>query len=71
MEVKDIRMDMINVSTLNTRKELGAGTEDTGLDDLANSIKEQGLLNPIIVRKKDDGNYDLIAGQRRFLACKN
>ncbi|HCR36511.1 TPA: hypothetical protein DIU22_05750 [Candidatus Woesebacteria bacterium] len=70
MEVKDIRMDMINVSTLNTRKDLGAGTEDTGLDDLANSIKEQGLLNPIIVRKKDDGKYDLIAGQRRFLACK-
>lgn len=70
MEVKDIRMNLINVSSLNTRKDLGAGTEDTGLDDLANSIKEKGLLNPIIVQKKDDGTYDLIAGQRRFLACK-
>ena len=70
MEVKDIRMDLVNVSSLNTRKDLGAGTEYTGLDDLANSIKEKGLLNPIIVQKKDDGTYDLIAGQRRFLACK-
>jgi len=70
MEVKDIRMNLINVSSLNTRKDLGAGTEDTSLDDLANSIKEKGLLNPIIVQKKDDGTYDLIAGQRRFLACK-
>src|SRR3989338_4546513 len=70
MEVKDIRMDLINVSSLNTRKDLGAGTEDTSLDDLANSNKEKGLLNPIIVQKKDDGTYDLIAGQRRFLACK-
>lgn len=70
MEVKDIRMDLINVSSLNTRKDLGAGTEDTGLDDLANSVKEKGLLNPIIIRKEDDGTYNLIAGQRRFLACK-
>ena len=70
MEVKEIRINSINVSSLNTRKDLAAGTEDTSLDDLANSIKEKGLLNPIIVQKKDDGTYDLIIGQRRFLACK-
>ena len=49
---------------------MSAGTEDAGIEDLANSIKEKGLPNPIIVRKKDDGIYDLIAGQRRFLACQ-
>ena len=70
MEVKDISLDLINVSSLNTRKDLEAGTEDTSLNDLANSIEEKGLLSPIIVQKKDDGTYDLIAGQRRFLACK-
>lgn len=70
MEVKDIRMSLINVSLLNTRKDLDAGSEDTSLDDLANSIREKGLLSPITVRKKEDGSYDLIAGQRRFLACK-
>ena len=70
MEVKDIKIDLINVSSLNTRKDLEAGTEDTSLDDLATSIKEKGLLSPITVQRKDDGTYDLIAGQRRFLACK-
>jgi ParB family chromosome partitioning protein len=70
MEVKEISLDAINVSSLNTRKDLVAGTEDTSLDDLANSIKEKGLLTPIIVQKKDDDTYDLIVGQRRFLACK-
>ena len=38
--------------------------------DLANSIQEQGLLQPITVRTAGDGQYELIAGQRRFLACR-
>lgn len=70
MEVKEIKLRQIQLSEYNTRKDLSAGTEDAGIEDLANSIKEKGLLNPIIVRKKDDGSYDLIAGQRRFLACQ-
>ena len=44
--------------------------EDSSLDDLASSIREKGLLNPITVMKRDDGTYDLIVGQRRFLACR-
>ena len=64
MEVKEIKMSQISLSEYNTRKDLAAGTEDASLDDLANSIKEKGLLNPITVRRKDE----LIAGQRRFLA---
>jgi ParB family chromosome partitioning protein len=70
MEVKDIKMGDIRLSELNIRKDLKAGTEDTGLEDLAESIKEKGLLNPLIVRKLRDGTYELIAGQRRFLACQ-
>jgi len=70
MEVKDIKINLINVSLFNTRKDLETGTEDTSLDDLATSIKEKGLLSPITVQRKGDGTYDLIAGQRRFLACK-
>jgi ParB family chromosome partitioning protein len=71
MEVKNIEISAIELSEFNTRKDLGAGTEDTGLEDLANSIKEKGLLNPVTVRKKHGGIYSLIAGQRRFLACQN
>jgi len=70
MEVKEIKMSEIRLSEYNTRKDLEAGTEDASLDDLANSIREKGLLNPITVRRKDDKTYELVAGQRRFLACQ-
>lgn len=70
MEVRDIKMADIRMSEFNIRKDLDAGTEDTGLENLADSIKDKGLLNPLIVRKHDDGTYELIAGQRRFLACQ-
>ena len=70
MEIMDIPLTSIKVSEFNARKDLGAGTEDGGLDDLANSIHEKGLLNPIIVKRNSDSTFNLIAGQRRFLACK-
>jgi len=43
------------------------------LEELTNSIKERGILQPIIVRKhtKVDGKYEIIAGERRWLAAKN
>jgi len=40
------------------------------LDDLANSIKEYGILQPILVSEKTDGGYELVAGERRFRAAK-
>lgn len=39
------------------------------LDELADSIEKNGLLQPIVVRKTDDG-YQIIAGERRWQACK-
>ncbi len=41
------------------------------LDELASSIKRDGLLQPILVRKMDDGTYQIIAGERRWQACKS
>ncbi|MGT2934967.1 ParB/RepB/Spo0J family partition protein [Streptococcus castoreus] len=40
------------------------------LEDLANSIKENGLIQPIIVRKSEIFGYELVAGERRFKASK-
>lgn len=41
------------------------------IDELANSIRENGLIQPIILRKADDENhYEIIAGERRFRAAK-
>ena len=39
------------------------------LQDLVNSIREKGVLQPLLVRRKQDG-YELIAGERRFRAAK-
>ena len=38
------------------------------LEDLVASIQTLGVIQPITVRKKDDGNYELISGERRFRA---
>ena len=70
MDTREIEISTVGVSSLNTRKDIDAGTEDASLMDLANSIREQGLLMPIIVRPVQGGQYDVIAGQRRLLACR-
>lgn len=40
------------------------------IEELANSIKRHGLLQPILVRKTGDG-YEIIAGERRWQACRS
>ena len=40
------------------------------LEELASSIKENGLLQPILVREYGEGRYQIIAGERRFRASK-
>jgi len=43
------------------------------LDELTNSIKERGVIQPIVVRpdKVNNGKYEIIAGERRWLASQN
>lgn len=41
------------------------------LAGLAGSIKEHGVIQPVLVRKLADGSYELIAGERRWRACKS
>lgn len=41
------------------------------LAGLAESIKEHGVIQPVLVRKLADGGYELIAGERRWRACKS
>ena len=45
---------------------------EENLNELANSIKERGILQPIIVRKSNDKQltYEIIAGERRWLAAQ-
>ena len=43
--------------------------DEESLNDLTNSIRERGVIQPIIVRKSDD-KYEIIAGERRWLAAR-
>ena len=43
---------------------------ESRLDDLVNSIKEKGILQPITVRELPEGKFEIVAGERRFRASK-
>ena len=47
----------------------GAMNEEE-IEELSNSIEKDGLLQPILVRRMDDGTYQIIAGERRWQASK-
>jgi len=49
---------------------LRAGLDEEKLRELADSIARMGVVQPIVVRSRDDGNYQLVAGQRRWEACR-
>ncbi len=42
---------------------------ERALEELADSIRQHGVIEPIVVRQAADG-YELVAGERRLLACK-
>ncbi|MBR1857996.1 MAG: ParB/RepB/Spo0J family partition protein [Selenomonadaceae bacterium] len=63
--VHDIQVSLIQPNRYQPRREFDANA----LNELAESIKSYGILQPIIVRKIDSG-YELIAGERRLRASK-
>ena len=44
--------------------------DDDSMTELVESIKTRGVIQPVIVRVKDDGNYEMVAGHRRKHACE-
>ena len=44
--------------------------DDDSMDQLVHSIEMNGVLNPVIVRQKEDGRFELISGHRRKHACE-
>jgi len=59
----------INRGKLQPRKHF----DKASLEELSNSIKQQGVIQPIVVRpdKSTEGKYEIIAGERRWLASQN
>jgi ParB family chromosome partitioning protein len=56
----------IEANPFQPRKEF----DDDALAELAQSIREQGVITPVTVRRMPDGTYQLIAGERRFRASQ-
>ena len=70
--IQDIRtlrhmpIELLHASPNNPRKHFG----ESDLDDLAKSIREKGLLQPIVVRPRPNGEYEIVAGERRWRASQ-
>lgn len=44
--------------------------KEEDLADLTSSVKEKGIIQPLIVRETADGNYEIVAGERRWRAAQ-
>lgn len=64
-EIESISVDLIDDPHAPMRTQM----DDEKLDELARSIKSQGLISPITLRKNGE-RYEVIAGHRRLKACK-
>ena len=65
-KVSQIKLSMIDPKSDQPRKYF----DKEALEELASSIAENGLLQPILVREYGDSRYQIIAGERRFRASK-
>ena len=69
----EININKVSISDLVSNKFQPRKTfDEESLQDLTNSIKERGIIQPIIVRKSSDDSskYEIIAGERRWLSAQ-
>ena len=69
----EININKVSISDLVSNKFQPRKTfDEESLQDLTNSIKERGIIQPIIVRKssEDNSKYEIIAGERRWLSAQ-
>lgn len=62
--ISEINIDLIETNPYQPRSKFG----EEGLNELASSIKELGIIQPITVRQLDEGRFQLITGERRYRA---
>jgi ParB family chromosome partitioning protein len=69
----EVQKNQLPISDLTSNKyQPRKNFDETNLEDLTNSIKERGVIQPIIVRKSNNQNskFEIIAGERRWLAAQ-
>lgn len=62
-------IEEIDISKISAPKFIFRNLDTNMLNELAISIRQHGLLNPIVIRTKKDG-FEIVSGVSRFLACK-
>jgi len=63
---EEIELEEIEANPFQPRTEF----DQDALEELSQSIKELGIIQPLTVRRLENGKFQLIAGERRFKACK-
>ena len=66
MKLLNLKIDKIVTNSNQPRKYFDNGK----MSELKDSIKNSGLLQPITVRKISNGKYEIVAGERRYRACR-
>ena len=64
--INEIELSQISVNPNQPRREF----DETALEELADSIREIGIIQPITLRKVSDDEYQIIAGERRYRASQ-
>ena len=64
--LRHLPIELLHSNPNNPRKQFG----EEELEDLSKSIREKGLLQPIVVRQRTDGEYEIVAGERRWRASQ-
>ena len=64
--LRHLPIELLHSNPNNPRKQF----REEELEDLSKSIREKGLLQPIVVRQRADGDYEIVAGERRWRASQ-
>jgi ParB family chromosome partitioning protein len=65
-EYRNVPLSLLNESKTNPRRTF----EETALKELAESIRSQGVLSPLLVRPLTENGFEIIAGARRYRAAQ-
>lgn len=64
--LRDLAVSLLQSGKYQPRSKM----DESSLNELAHSIKSQGVIQPILVRQLDDDKYEIVAGERRWRAAK-
>lgn len=65
-ELREIPVDLIQRSRYQPRRDM----DQAALQELADSIRQQGVMQPVVLRPLSEGRFELIAGERRWRATQ-